>query len=70
MMQDIGMENFLELFYDHMRANLDCELKDTCPALRELGGLLIVIKESNNDELALQLGLTKNGGWKCPCGKR
>lgn len=68
-MQDIRLEKFLELFYDHMRANLDCELKDTCPALRELGELLIMIKESNNEELALQLGLTRNGGWKCPCGK-
>lgn len=69
MMQDIRLEKFLELFYDHMRANLDCELKDTCPALRELGELLIMIKESNNEELALQLGLMRNGGWKCPCGK-
>jgi len=52
-----------------MRANLDCELKDTCPALRELGELLIMIKESNNEELALQLGLVRNGGWKCPYKK-
>jgi len=69
-MQDIRLEKFLELFYDHMRANLDCELKDTCPALRELGELLIVIKESNNEELSVQLGLVRNGEWKCPCGKK
>jgi len=59
----------LDLFYDHMRANSDCELKDTCPALRELGGLLIMIKENNNEKLALQPGLVRNGGWKCPCKK-
>lgn len=53
-MNDIRMEKFLELFYDHIRANLDCELKDTCPALRELGGIPIMIKESSNEELALQ----------------
>jgi hypothetical protein len=40
----------LELFYDHMRANLDCELNDTSLALKELGELLIMIKESNNEE--------------------
>jgi hypothetical protein len=37
LLNDIRLEKFLELFYDHLRANLDCELKDTCPALREFG---------------------------------
>ena len=68
-MDDVKLEKFIELFYDHMRANLDYEFKDTCPALKDLGELLIMIKESNNEELALQLGLVRNGGWKCPCGK-
>ncbi len=68
-MQDIRLEKFLELFYDHMRANLDCELNDTSLALKEPGELLIMIKESNNEELAIQLGLVRNGGWKCPCRK-
>jgi len=37
--------------------------------IKDLGELLIMIKESNNEELALQLGLVGKGGWKCPCGK-
>ncbi|TFG55873.1 MAG: hypothetical protein E4H30_06165 [Methanomassiliicoccus sp.] len=69
MLDDVKLEKFIELFYDHMRANLDYELRETCPALKDLGELLIMIKESNNEELALQLGLVRNGGWKCPCGK-
>ena len=62
MLDDVKLEKFIEMFYDHMRANLDYALKD-------LGELLIMIKESNNEELALHLGLVRNGGWKCPCGK-
>ncbi len=55
-MQDIRLEKFLELFYDHMRANLDCELKDICPAIRELGELLIMSKESKNEEFGAAVG--------------
>jgi len=55
------------MFYDHMRANLDCEFRDMYPAPKDLGEQLIIIEESNNEELALKLGLVRTGGWKCPC---
>jgi len=50
-------------------AHDNCKLRDKCPALKDLSEVLIMIKESNNEELALQLGLVRNGGWKCPCRK-
>jgi hypothetical protein len=50
--------------------DLDCELWDTCPALKDLARSQIMIKECNNKELALKMGLMRKGGWKCPCWER
>jgi len=58
-MQDIRLKKFIEMFYDHTRANLDCELRETCPALKDLGELLIMIKENISEELALELELVE-----------
>jgi len=38
------------MFYDHMRANLDCEFKDTCPTRKDLGYVLVIVKQRNNAE--------------------
>ncbi|HUT27579.1 MAG TPA: hypothetical protein VMW85_05985 [Methanomassiliicoccales archaeon] len=33
---------------------------------QDLDEFLIMIKDSNNEDLALQVGLVRDGGWNCP----
>ena len=60
----IRMEKWFETIYDHMRSKLPPEKAATCPMLKELGDVLVIMKEGNNERIAMEIGLVK-GCWDC-----
>jgi hypothetical protein len=72
-MEDIRFEKFVEVLYDQLFAALPAEARRSCPALKCLSEILMDIKEANNDEIALELGMLPCTDPTCPCrtaGKR
>lgn len=66
-MGDIRFERFVEVLYDQLFAALPPEARRGCPALRCLSEVLMDIKEANNDEIALELGMLPCADPACPC---
>lgn len=68
-MGDIRFEKFVEVLYDQLFAALPANVRRDCPALRCLADVLSDIKEANNDEIAVELGMLPRCDFECPCGK-
>jgi hypothetical protein len=66
-MDDIKLEKFVEVLYDQLFAALPPEARRTCPAMRMLDEVLMDLKEANNSEIALELGVTPRPDGTCPC---
>lgn len=66
-MDDIRLEKLLEVVYDQVFAALPAEARRTCPALKVLAEVLLDLKEANNSEIALELGILSGGDHACPC---
>jgi len=68
-MSDIRLEKCIETVYEHMRGRLPEKLRDRCPAVDCIASILIAMKAEVNAEVALEMGLTSEGIWKCACRK-
>lgn len=68
-MGDVRFEKFVEVLYDQLFAALPAEVRRDCPALKCLADVLSDIKEANNDEIAVELGMLPRADATCPCGK-
>lgn len=64
-LENIEFEKLLETIYDHVRSQLPCDRADRCPMLQELGDILIMIEEGNNERMALEIGLVRKAVWRC-----
>jgi hypothetical protein len=63
----IWLEKGFEAVLREIVATIGPDLAERCPAVLTLDRAIEILKESNNEEIAEELGIRMAGPWKCPC---
>jgi hypothetical protein len=64
---NIWLEKGFEALLNEIAAAVGSDLAEKCPAILTLDRALEFLKEQNNEEIAIELGIRSAGPWKCPC---
>jgi len=67
---DIRLEKGFEAVLREIVATIGPELAEQCPAVLTLDRALEILKETSNEEIAIELGIKSIRDWKCPCQRR
>jgi len=65
---DIRLEKALDTIIDRAAAEIGVELAERCPTIIMLSSTKELLRETNNYEIAIELGLATMKGRKCPEG--